>query len=87
MSGVMTGAGPWGYLDPESAISYTFTAAEQEVLPAIRSSQVHGVPDEVADQLGALVKRFTVDELMIVCPIVDSSDRIQSYQLVAAQTL
>jgi luciferase family oxidoreductase group 1 len=85
MTGVMTGAGPREFLDPESATKYTFTAAEQDALPALRNSQVHGGPDAVAAQLGALAKHFTADELMIFCPIVDPSERIRSYQLVAAQ--
>lgn len=82
-AGVMTGAGFREFPDTEAAAAYTFTAAEQAELPAIRADQVRGTPETVAAGLRTLVDRFAPDELMVFSPIVDPADRARSYELIA----
>lgn len=65
------------------AHAYPFSDAERQFVTDRQSTQVIGSPQTVREQLGALVARTGVQELMITTQTHDGADRLRSYELVA----
>jgi luciferase family oxidoreductase group 1 len=69
---------------PQEAQRYEFSPAEQAFVESRKQGQALGSPDTVRGQLTDLLGRTGADELMITNQIYDLTDRLRSYELIAA---
>jgi alkanesulfonate monooxygenase SsuD/methylene tetrahydromethanopterin reductase-like flavin-dependent oxidoreductase (luciferase family) len=69
---------------PEDAAEHVFTPTERELVRSWTAPLIVGNPDEVRAQLEALAQRTGVDELMITTMVHGPTDRLRSYELLAA---
>ena len=68
---------------PEEAAAYPFTEAEQRRNALLRGRAFYGTPDIVKSRLTDVATDLRVDELAIVTPSHDPSDRRRSFTLLA----
>ena len=69
---------------PEEAAAYEYSPAEREIVDAATATHVVGDPAGVRSQLESLVERTAADELMVTTRAYAQTDRIRSFELVAA---
>jgi luciferase family oxidoreductase group 1 len=69
---------------PEEAAAYPYSAQEQAFVDDRLGGQVIGSPATVRDGVRELVARTGVDELMVVTSTHSGTDRLRSYELLAA---
>jgi luciferase family oxidoreductase group 1 len=72
---------------PEEAADYQFSAAELAFVAQRRQGQAMGSPATVAQQLTELLGWTGADELMLTNQVYDLTDRLRSYELIAALEL
>jgi luciferase family oxidoreductase group 1 len=68
---------------PDEAAKYPYTSADRALMAQGAGSHVVGDPATVVAQLGDLVDRTGVDELMIITSTFAHDDRLRSYELLA----
>jgi luciferase family oxidoreductase group 1 len=69
---------------PEEAAERRWTPGERTIVAASTGSHVVGDPEEVAAGLEQLLERTRADELMVTTSVWDHTERVHSYELVAA---
>ena len=69
---------------PEEAAAYPYDAHEQEQVRRYLRAQILGAPDEVAEQIAALVEQTAADEVMVMTSVHDHGARLSSYERIAA---
>ncbi len=69
---------------PETAAAYPYSTAEQRLVQSRLASSIVGDPVQVRDQLEALVARTGTHELMITTNVHSFTERVRSYERVAA---
>ncbi len=72
---------------PDEAARYEFSPEELAFVEQRKDGQALGSPKAVRAQLTELLRRTSVDELMITNQIYDLADRLRSYELVAGLEL
>lgn len=77
------GEGEEGVPTVDEALSYPFSAEEQEMVDKAKEKMVIGNPQEVKQQLEHLQQAYQADEWMIVTITHDHEARIKSYELIA----
>ncbi|MFC8343276.1 LLM class flavin-dependent oxidoreductase [Streptomyces sp. NPDC057280] len=91
-----TGYGPWvrsirtaeGAIEfptPDEARAHPWTEADQELVQDRLDTQFVGSPATVADRLEQLQEATDADELLITTITHDHTDRVRSYELLAAE--
>ncbi|SNX65437.1 luciferase family oxidoreductase group 1 [Streptomyces sp. TLI_55] len=91
-----TGYGPWvrsirtaeGAIEfptPDEARAHPWTEADQELVQDRLDTQFVGSPAQVADRLEQLQEATEADELLITTITHDHTDRVRSYELLAAE--
>ncbi|MGW5463873.1 LLM class flavin-dependent oxidoreductase [Streptomyces sp. NPDC003996] len=91
-----TGYGPWvrsirtaegaiEYPTPEEARAHPWTDEDQALVQDRLDTQFVGSPGRVADQLEQLQEATGADELLITTITHDHTDRVRSYELLAAE--
>jgi luciferase family oxidoreductase group 1 len=68
---------------PEQAAAYHYSAAERDLLRAMRTTEVVGSSDQVAAGLDQLVDRFGVKEMLISTRAHGAQARLKSMELIA----
>ena len=68
---------------PEQAAAQSYSAAERDLIRAMRTTEVIGTADQVAAGLDDLVDRFGVRELMITTRVHGAETRTRSFELIA----
>jgi luciferase family oxidoreductase group 1 len=68
---------------PEQAAAYSYSAAERDLLRAMRSTEVIGTADAVAAGLDGLVNRFGVSEMLISTRAHGTPAKLRSLELIA----
>jgi luciferase family oxidoreductase group 1 len=68
---------------PQEVAGHEFTSTELAFIEQWQRPLVLGDPISVRQQLGDLVDRYQVDELMITTMVYNHDDRLRSYELVA----
>ena len=74
---------PGRFPSPEEAAAHEFSPGERALLNERSSSQVIGGPEQVRDELRALVEQTGADELIITTAVHAHADRVRSYELLA----
>ena len=69
---------------PEEAAAYPYSDLEKAFIQDRQSTQQIGSPDTVIEGLTSLVKQTGVDELMLTTQTYSPTDRLHSFNLVAA---
>jgi luciferase family oxidoreductase group 1 len=69
---------------PEEAAAYTYSEVEREMVRARLADQVIGSPETVRGGLERMLERTQADELMLTTVVHDHTERLKSYELVAA---
>ncbi|HTD77087.1 MAG TPA: alkanal monooxygenase, partial [Chloroflexota bacterium] len=69
---------------PEEAAAYPYTEWERDMVRARQADQVIGSPETVRQGLTDLLDRTQANELMLTTILFDPTDRLRSYELVAA---
>jgi alkanesulfonate monooxygenase SsuD/methylene tetrahydromethanopterin reductase-like flavin-dependent oxidoreductase (luciferase family) len=67
----------------QTAVNYSYTELDRELIRQIRQRRVIGTPAQVKEQLLRLGAEYNVDEILINSPIHDEKARIRSYELIA----
>ncbi|KUN23296.1 monooxygenase [Streptomyces antibioticus] len=91
-----TGYGPWvrsirtaegaiQFPTPDEARAHPWTEADQELVQDRLDTQFVGSPATVADRLEQLQEATEADELLITTITHDHTDRVRSYELLAAE--
>jgi len=68
---------------PQEAADYPYAGVDRAVIASATGSHVVGDPATVLAELGHLVERTGVDELMVTTSLYDHVDRLRSYELLA----
>ena len=69
---------------PDDALRRTFSPGEAQTVAFFRRLQIVGTPDQVRAGIEAAARNTAADEVMIATHAYDLSDRLRSYELVAA---
>jgi luciferase family oxidoreductase group 1 len=75
---------PGLFPSPEEAAAYPYSPMEREWIRERLDSQVVGGPDTIRERMDDLLAQTAADELMVTTMVHGHSDRLRSYQLVAA---
>jgi luciferase family oxidoreductase group 1 len=70
-------------VDPEHALAYPYTAAEERARRANRARVLVGTPAMLHERLSAFAAATRADELMITTALFDHAARLRSYALLA----
>ncbi|MGW0733116.1 MsnO8 family LLM class oxidoreductase [Streptomyces sp. NPDC002851] len=81
-SRLLAGQAEEAFVSPAAAAAHRFTAEEAEQLAAFGAHQAYGTPESVASRLAQLADATAADELMLVTPVYEVTDRIRSFELV-----
>ena len=68
---------------PEEAAAQAYSGADRALIAKTTGSHVVGDQATVTEELGRLVARTGVDEVMITTNVYDHADRLRSYELLA----
>jgi len=69
---------------PEEAAAYPYTEHERAVVASYRRLQVVGTPEQVHEQIDALVAETQADEVMVTTVVHSHEARMRSFELMAA---
>jgi len=70
-------------VSPEVALAHVYSAAEHAMIGTLREKALVGDPQQVADKLQALARRFELEEIVINTWTFDPAVRRHSYSLLA----
>jgi len=76
---------PTRFPTPEEAAAHEFTAEEEASVKPLSGSAMIGSAQTVREKLDAFVERTRADEIMITTMVHAHSDRVRSYELIAAE--
>jgi luciferase family oxidoreductase group 1 len=68
---------------PEEAAAYPYTEQERATIAKLRARALVGTPEQTADKLNEIARRFALDEIVIVTWSHDSATRHRSNELLA----
>ncbi len=80
---IRSGHGAIPFPSPDEAAAHRWTDQERELVADRVSTQFAGVPEAVAEKLGALRRATDADELLITTITHRHADRVRSYELLA----
>jgi alkanesulfonate monooxygenase SsuD/methylene tetrahydromethanopterin reductase-like flavin-dependent oxidoreductase (luciferase family) len=83
--GIRSGEGARPYPSPEEAAAHRWTDEDRARVIDRTETQIIGAPAQVADQLERLIKLTNADEVAVTTMTHRHSDRVRSYQLLAAE--
>ena len=69
---------------PEQAAAFVYSPEDQELITAVRATEINGTADHVAAGLAALADRFGVQELLISTRCHAVETKLHSLELIAA---
>ncbi|WP_189222302.1 LLM class flavin-dependent oxidoreductase [Saccharothrix coeruleofusca] len=69
---------------PQEAADYPYTDLDRLIFEERMANQVIGSPETAKEQLEQLLADTAADELMVTTMVADQSDRLRSYELLAA---